>query len=67
MGGEKYGSQFIIYENDPSHIHAKALIFTDPSIQLIEMNRAANNVNKLCVFASVNHEQAVEYVKLERE
>ena len=46
LPGGKFGALFLIYDKDPFTEHAKALIFNDKNVNLIEMNRAATVVNK---------------------
>ena len=40
----------MIYEDDPSKVHAKALVFTDKHLGVIEMSRATTIVNKDAIF-----------------
>ena len=62
----KFGGQFLIYEKSPELVHAKAIVFTDPHLSLVDLNRAANNVNKLGVYAYADQQGELKYLTLQR-
>lgn len=47
----KFGGQYLIYDKDPDSEHAMGIVFTQPDLALIEMNRISNSIKKTGLYA----------------
>jgi tRNA splicing endonuclease len=53
--GGKFGSDFVVYEDDPSKIHGKALVFVEEEdgTQILEIQILSTTVKKIGIIASL--------------